>query len=126
MRSTASSRISQAAWPVEESNSVISQRIGHASGKFQRPISVLPSGAITTMEPLRRAIFLLPEAAISSRHLKSPGSETKALVSTTLEALVGPPSLRTVSLSPPSWYSKTSVSDLRPEHLRKDALSIES
>ena len=42
------------------------------------------------------------------------------------EAFVGPISLRTVSLSPPSWYSNTSLSLLRPPHLRKEALSIES
>src|SRR5436190_11540105 len=37
-----------------------------------------------------------------------------------------PTSLCTRSLSPPSWYSKISVSDLRPEHLRKVPISIES
>src|SRR2546425_1679685 len=43
-----------------------------------------------------------------------------------LEALVGPISLRTVSLSPPSCSSKTSLSLFRPAHLRNEALSIES
>src|SRR5947209_758938 len=43
-----------------------------------------------------------------------------------LEALVGPISLRTVSLSPPSCSSKTSLSLFRPAHLRNEALSMES
>src|SRR5476649_687896 len=33
-------------------------------------------------------------------------------------------SLRVVSLSPPSWYSKMSVSYLRPAHLRNEVLSM--
>src|SRR3954469_20965064 len=114
------------ACPVLASNSLISQRTGHAFWKFQRASSVLPSGPSATTEPLRRAILFAPEEAISSRHLKRPGSQMKPLVSTRLEALVGPISLRTVSLSPPSWYSKTSLSLFSPPHLRNEALSIES
>src|SRR5438067_3324791 len=44
----------QKAWPVLASNSVISQRTGHAFWKFQRPTSVFPSGASATIDPLRR------------------------------------------------------------------------
>src|SRR6266403_2076621 len=51
--STASSSTSHSACPVLASNSVISQRTGQAFWKFQRPTSVLPSGASATTEPLR-------------------------------------------------------------------------
>src|SRR6266850_979864 len=78
------------------------------------------------MEPLRRLILLVPDEAISSRQVKSASEFTHPLVSTMFEVLVGPRSLRTVSLSPPSWYSKISVSVLTPEHLRKPPASMPS